>query len=108
MPRGRFVFAAILILARTALAQGGVAQGSDDVEEGPVESPSRLDNQVIDSAQLHLVPYGRDTRDVESAALSAPRVQRDPFGLRMVAELKSIDGALEAARKGEFDFSPEQ
>ena len=84
MPRGRFVFAAILILARTALAQGGVAQGSDDVEEGPVESPSRLDNQVIDSAQLHLVPYGRDTRDVESAALSAPRVQRDPFGLRIL------------------------
>lgn len=32
----------------------------------------------------------------------------DPFGPRMVAELKSVDSALEAARKGEFDFSPDQ
>jgi tetratricopeptide (TPR) repeat protein len=32
----------------------------------------------------------------------------DPFGPRMIAELPSVDSALEAARKGEFDFSPEQ
>lgn len=32
----------------------------------------------------------------------------DPFGTRMVAELPSIENALEAGRKGEFDFSPEQ
>ena len=32
----------------------------------------------------------------------------DPFGPRMVAEMPSVDNALEAARKGEFDFSPEQ
>jgi cytochrome c-type biogenesis protein CcmH/NrfG len=32
----------------------------------------------------------------------------DPFGSRLVAELPTIDGALEAARKGEFDFSLEQ
>lgn len=32
----------------------------------------------------------------------------DPFGTRMVAELPSVDSALEAGRKGEFDLSPEQ
>jgi hypothetical protein len=31
----------------------------------------------------------------------------DPFGRRMVAELPTIDQAVEAARKGQFDFSPE-
>jgi tetratricopeptide (TPR) repeat protein len=30
----------------------------------------------------------------------------DPFGARLVAELPSVDSALEAGRKGEFDFSP--
>ena len=32
----------------------------------------------------------------------------DPFGPRLIAELPSVDAALEAGRKGEFDFSPEQ
>lgn len=32
----------------------------------------------------------------------------DPFGARLVAELPSIESALEASRKGEFDFSPDQ
>jgi tetratricopeptide (TPR) repeat protein len=32
----------------------------------------------------------------------------DAFGPRMIAELKSVESALEAGRKGEFDFSPEQ
>ncbi|HET7707857.1 MAG TPA: protein kinase [Thermoanaerobaculia bacterium] len=32
----------------------------------------------------------------------------DPFSKRLVAELPSVENALEAARKGEFDFSPEQ
>lgn len=32
----------------------------------------------------------------------------DPFGTRMVAEMPNVENALEAARKGEFDFSPEQ
>ncbi|HVR41038.1 MAG TPA: protein kinase [Thermoanaerobaculia bacterium] len=31
----------------------------------------------------------------------------DPFDTRLIAEMPSIDKALEAARKGEFDFSPE-
>lgn len=32
----------------------------------------------------------------------------DPFSARMVAELPSVEAALEAGRKGEFDFSPGQ
>ncbi len=32
----------------------------------------------------------------------------DPFGLRMIAELPTVDAALEAGRKGEFDFSAGQ
>jgi hypothetical protein len=32
----------------------------------------------------------------------------DPFGPRMLAELPSIENAMEAGRKGEFDFSPAQ
>jgi hypothetical protein len=32
----------------------------------------------------------------------------DPFGPRLVGELPSVESALEAGRKGEFDFSPEQ
>jgi tetratricopeptide (TPR) repeat protein len=32
----------------------------------------------------------------------------DPFAPRLIAEMPSIENALEAARKGEFDFSPVQ
>ena len=32
----------------------------------------------------------------------------DPFGRRCVAQLPTVEGALEAARKAEFDFSPDQ
>ena len=32
----------------------------------------------------------------------------DPFGTRMVAELPSVEAALEAGRKAEFDFTPGQ
>ncbi len=32
----------------------------------------------------------------------------DPFGTRMIAEMPSVESALEAARKGEFDFRPDQ
>jgi len=60
--------------------------------------------------------------DPEKAARAAARMQQvlgeavylfdgkviDPFGTRMVAELPSVESALEAGRKGEFDFSPEQ
>jgi hypothetical protein len=60
--------------------------------------------------------------DPASAAKSAARMQQilgeavylfdgqvvDPFGPRFVGELPSIENAIEAGRKGEFDFSPEQ
>lgn len=58
----------------------------------------------------------------EAAAKAAARMQQvlgegvylfdgkvvDPFGTRLIAELPSVESALEAGRKGEFDFSPEQ
>lgn len=58
----------------------------------------------------------------EGAAKAAARMQQilgesvylfdgqviDPFGTRMIAELPSVEAALEAGRKGEFDFSPGQ
>jgi len=60
--------------------------------------------------------------DQASAAKIAARMQQilgesvylfdgqvlDPLGPRLIAELPSVDSALEAGRKGEFDFSPEQ
>jgi hypothetical protein len=60
--------------------------------------------------------------DPAAAAKSAARMQQilgeavylfdgtvvDPFGPRFVGELPSLENALEAGRKGEFDFSPHQ
>jgi len=60
--------------------------------------------------------------DPAAAARSAARMQQilgeavylfdgqvaDPFGPRFVGELPSLENALEAGRKGAFDFSPEQ
>lgn len=60
--------------------------------------------------------------DPEGAAKAAARMQQvlgeavylfdgkviDPFGIRLIAELPSVESALEAGRKGEFDFSPDQ
>jgi hypothetical protein len=60
--------------------------------------------------------------DPAAASKSAARMQQilgeavylfdgtviDPFGPQFVGELPSLENALEAARKGEFDFSPEQ
>ncbi|HYI10598.1 MAG TPA: protein kinase [Thermoanaerobaculia bacterium] len=60
--------------------------------------------------------------DADAAAKAAARMQQilgesvylfdgkviDPFGTRMVAELPNVEAALEAGRKGEFDFSGAQ
>jgi tetratricopeptide (TPR) repeat protein len=60
--------------------------------------------------------------DADAAARASARMQQvlgesvylfdgkviDPFGRRLVAELPSVESALEAARKGEFDFSPDR
>jgi Tfp pilus assembly protein PilF len=62
------------------------------------------------------------TLDPEYATKAAARMQQvlgesvylfdgqviDPFGTRLVAELPSVESALEAGRKGEFDFTPAQ
>ncbi len=60
--------------------------------------------------------------DAEKANQAAARMQQilgesvylfdgkvlDPFGKKMIAEMPTMEAALEAARKGEFDFSPGQ
>lgn len=60
--------------------------------------------------------------DPEAASSAASRMQQilgesvylfdgqvvDPFGTRMVAELPTVESALEAGRKGEFDLAPGQ
>jgi tetratricopeptide (TPR) repeat protein len=60
--------------------------------------------------------------DPEAAKHAAARMQQilgesvylfdgqvvDPFGTRLIAELPTVESALEAGRKGEFDFSPTQ
>jgi serine/threonine protein kinase/tetratricopeptide (TPR) repeat protein len=62
------------------------------------------------------------SRNPEDAAKAAARMQQilgesvylfdgkviDPFATKLVAELPSIESAIEAGRKGEFDFSPGQ
>lgn len=64
----------------------------------------------------------RATSDPEGAKRAVSKLQQllgeavylfdgqslDPFGTRMIAEMPSVENALEAGRKGEFDFSPEQ
>jgi tetratricopeptide (TPR) repeat protein len=60
--------------------------------------------------------------NADAAAKAAARMQQilgegiylfdgtivDPFGPRLIAEIPSVENALEAARKGEFDLSEEQ
>lgn len=68
------------------------------------------------------VAGAEDSEDAEAAAKAAARMQQvlgesvylfdgkviDPFGARLIAELPSVDAALEAGRKGEFDFAADQ
>src|SRR3954468_17399997 len=83
MPRSTLAVRALAlaVAALPALADSS-EQPSVRESEGPSD-PFRLDTWTIDSAQLLLVPYGRDVRDVESAAFTAPRAGRDPFGLHI-------------------------
>ncbi len=64
----------------------------------------------------------QQSNDPSAAAKAATRMQQvlgeavylfdgevlDPFGPRLIASLPSVEQAIEAGRKGEFDFSPEQ
>src|SRR3954463_1808695 len=81
MARSTLAVSVLALAALPALTQSA-EQPSAPESEGPSD-PFRLDAWTIDSAQLLLVPYGRDVRDVESAAFSAPRAGRDPFGLHI-------------------------
>ena len=96
-------------LAKTATG-APVAQAT-----GPSRSSILFVADVENYAKLH-------ASDQASAAKLASRMQQilgeavylfdgevlDPFGPRLIAELPSVDAALEAGRKGEFDISPEQ
>jgi len=77
------VAVASFAVALAAPGEARPAEAEESAEAGPRDRAD-IDAWVIDTDQLRLVPYGRDIRDVESAALSGPRVQRDPFGLRIL------------------------
>lgn len=94
---------------RTATTPGAAASGSAG------HSTILLLADIVDYEKL-------EAEDMTAATNAAARLQQllgeavylfdgkivDPFGPRVVAELPSVENALEAARKGEFDFSHEQ
>ena len=48
-----------------------------------IAATSAQTGQVITREQLDLIPYGRDARDFEAAAISVPGVQRDRYGFQI-------------------------
>src|SRR5207247_5278441 len=83
--------------------------------------PTQARNSILFLADV--VNYDElNKTDPAAAAKSAARMQQilgeavyvfdgkvlDPFGPRLIAELPSVDSAIEAGRKGEFDFSADQ
>lgn len=92
----------------------------DKVE--PVAAPSVEDSREMILFLADVANYDEiRQRDPEAAAKTAARMQQilseavylfdgrviDPFGPRMIAELPSVESALEAARKGAFDLAPD-
>jgi Protein kinase domain len=92
---------------------------------GVAPTPSQLGSKPRNSILFlaDIEGYERlETVDPGAAAKAAARLQQivgeavylfegevvDPFGPRVVAELPSVESALEAARKAEFDVSPDQ
>lgn len=93
---------------------------------GPADGPPAASSPTTRNTILFVADIANHDElmkvDPASAARSASRLQQilgeavylfdgnvlDPFGIRMVAELPDVERALEAARKGEFDFSLEQ
>ena len=92
---------------------------------GVAPTPSQLGSKPRNSILFlaDIEGYERlETTDPGAAAKAAARLQQivgeavylfegevvDPFGPRVVAELPSVESALEAARKAEFDVSPDQ
>src|SRR5258708_26348183 len=48
-----------------------------------IAATSAQTGQVISREQLELIPYGRDTRDFEAAAIAVPGVERDHYGFQI-------------------------
>jgi len=107
----------------------------EKVEPDALQFAEKLEKKIITSAaaatnQKRSILFIADVANYEelaaenpeAAAKAAARMQQilgesvylfdgqviDPFSTRLVAELPSVDSALEAGRKGEFDFSPSQ
>jgi tetratricopeptide (TPR) repeat protein len=105
-----------------------VAKFASDIAKSAAAAPAAASSQAAQAKSVimfvaDVANYDElNTTDPAAAAKSAARMQQvlgeavylfdgkvlDPFGPRMVAELSSVDAAIEAARKGEFDFSQEQ
>ena len=100
-------------LAKAAIAAAGPAKAA--AAASAAKSTMLFLADVANYEQLR-------AQDPDAADRAAARMQQilgesvylfdgqvvDPFGPRMIAELPNVENALEAARKGEFDFSPEQ
>ena len=86
----------------------------------PVQDPSAKEAILFVADIANYEQLAASDRDAANRAVS--RMQQilgeavylfdgqvlDPFGRRVIAEMPSVENALEAARKGEFDFSPDQ
>ncbi|MDP9190964.1 MAG: protein kinase [Acidobacteriota bacterium] len=107
----------------------------EKVEPDVIQFAAQLEKKIVTSAaaatnQKRSILFIADVANYdalaaenpEAASKAAARMQQilgesvylfdgqviDPFSTRLVAELPSVDSALEAGRKGEFDFSPLQ
>jgi len=106
---------------------GGVVEWSNEIARAALNVVANARHAV--QARQSIILVGEianhdevNAVDPAAAAKSAARMQQilgeaaylfdgsviDPFGPRFVGELPSVENALEAGRKGEFDFSPEQ
>jgi hypothetical protein len=106
---------------------GGVVEWSTDIGRAALTAVANARHAVQARQSVILaadIANHEEVNAVDPAAAtkSAARMQQilgeavylfdgnvvDPFGPRFVGELPSLENALEAGRKGEFDFSPEQ
>ncbi|HEX3579099.1 MAG TPA: serine/threonine-protein kinase, partial [Thermoanaerobaculia bacterium] len=106
---------------------GTVVEWSNEIARASLNEVANARHAVQARQSIILVADVANHDDVNAidppaAAKAAARMQQilgeavylfdgqvpDPFGPCFVGELPSIENALEAGRKGEFDFSPEQ
>jgi tetratricopeptide (TPR) repeat protein len=109
-----------------ARADPDAARGAADLTAKPTAQTASAGGSATREAILFVADVANYDQvaasDPAAAAKAAARMQQllgeavylfdgqvvDPFGRKLVAELPSVESALEAARKGEFDFSPDQ